>query len=239
MLEFKDRPYVFVPPKPNRLVIWLARACNRYRLLPGPQNRVQTVCLSNTEVLRTRREEPQGRLLFLPNHPTHSDPHIMMEVQRRCRILSLFMAAYDVFVRSRFRAWVMQHTGAFSVDREGSDRQAMKQALQTFEQGRFALTIFPEGNVYLRNDCVAPFLEGAAYLAMKAQQRLGQAGRIYAVPVAIKLTHIDDPRVSVVEMLRRLAQEVGTTLSDRRRTKSPASRVLKECHSPGIKRRRQ
>ena len=62
----------------------------------------------------------------------------------------------------------------------------MKDAIATVIDGRYALTVFPEGNVYFMNDRVTPFLEGPAYIAMKAQQELKDNGKIFAVPVAIK-----------------------------------------------------
>ena len=58
------------------------------------------------------------------------------------------MAAYDVFARNKFASWFMQRIGAFSVDREGSDRKAMKCAAQILEEGQYPLVIFPEGNVF-------------------------------------------------------------------------------------------
>ena len=54
----------------------------------------------------------------------------------------------------------MQNIGCFSIDREGSDRKAMTEATRILKEGEFALTIFPEGNVYLTNDRVTPFFGG-------------------------------------------------------------------------------
>ncbi|MCB1087860.1 MAG: 1-acyl-sn-glycerol-3-phosphate acyltransferase, partial [Verrucomicrobiae bacterium] len=130
--------------------------------------------LLSGEIEAVREIDRRGeRILFVPNHSTHSDPQLMTEVQRQLGVPSCFMAAYDVFLRSRLNAWVMQRVGAFSVDREGSDRKSMAEALTVLKAGRFALTIFPEGNVYMMNDRVTPFLEGAAFLAIKAQRELG------------------------------------------------------------------
>ena len=59
----------------------------------------------------------------------------MVEVFRRAGVLSFFMAAYDVFERDYKIAWVMQRMGAFSVERDGSDRQSMKEAVRTIAGG--------------------------------------------------------------------------------------------------------
>jgi hypothetical protein len=66
------------------------------------------------------------------------------------------MAAYDVFLRSRLNAFIMSRCGAFSVDRESLDTQALKHAHNVLLKGRHALTVFAEGNVFLQNDILAP-----------------------------------------------------------------------------------
>ncbi len=119
------------------------------------------------------------------------------------------MAAYDVFYRSRFRCWVMQRVGAFSIDREGSDKQALRQAGELLER-RAGLVVFPEGNVYLQNDRVTPFHEGAALVGLRVAKRIdsGAAG-VFGVPVSIKATHLGDVRTVQVRALGRMAAAVG------------------------------
>ncbi|MEM7145111.1 MAG: lysophospholipid acyltransferase family protein [Verrucomicrobiota bacterium] len=185
---------------------------NRRIALPGRNHRMRGVEVIGGERLRVACDEPGARLFFVANHPTHSDPQIVMEAQRQMGVISSFMAAYDVFLRSRVMAWVLQRGGAFSVDRDGNDRQSMKTAIEILTRGSFALTIFPEGNVYLTNDRVTPFQEGAAFIAMKAQKDLGEAGCIYAVPVSIRVTRVTDQREAIRGQLGRLAAEVGEEL---------------------------
>lgn len=206
MLELADTPYAFFPPKPNRFVMWLLGHFNRFVRLPGRGHRITGVTVANPEALPAG-----GRILFLPNHSTHSDGEIMSEVQGQVGVRSCYMAAYDGFHRSRFNAWVMQRLGAFSVDREGSDSRALATGVQVLVGGRYALTIFPEGNVYLMNDRVTPFLEGAAYIGIKAQGEIPDAP-IHALPVAIKATHVSDAREAVRARLGDVATRVGATV---------------------------
>ncbi|MEM8952835.1 MAG: lysophospholipid acyltransferase family protein [Verrucomicrobiota bacterium] len=182
---------------------------NRRIALPGKNHRIREVEVSGGERLQVACDRPGARLFFVSNHPTHSDAQIVMEAQRQMGVISSFMAAYDVFLRSRVMAWVLQRGGAFSVDRDGNDRQSMKTAIEILIRGQFALTIFPEGNVYLTNDRVRAFQEGAAFIAMKAQKELGATGSIYAVPVAIRVTRVTDQREAIRGQLARLAGEVG------------------------------
>jgi len=212
MLPFADTPYESYPPKPNPLFIRLVHQHNRFINLPGKRHRITSFGLHHAERLDEIKRDRNARILFLANHSTHSDPQIMSEVQRRLGIHSCYMAAYDVFQRSRLNGWVMQRFGAFSVDRDGSDRAAMKFAMDILKEGRFALTIFPEGNVYFMNDRACPFLDGASFIALKVQKDLGANVKVYVVPVSNKATHCTDQREAVLDKVSALARETGTQL---------------------------
>ncbi|MFT5856585.1 MAG: hypothetical protein ACI8XO_003839 [Verrucomicrobiales bacterium] len=206
MLEFTDKPYQFFPPNPSPTVIRIAHWLNHQIILPGPNHRISELQIDGDERLRELIASG-AHILFLPNHSTHSDPHIMSEVHRQLGIPSAFMAAYDVFLRSKLNAWVIQRTGSFSVDREGSDRKAMSTAIEVLKSVR-SLTVFPEGNVYFTNDRITAFLEGAAFIGVKAQKDLGDAP-VYAVPVAIKATHLVDQRAAVLDRIDKAAAMAG------------------------------
>tara|TARA_Y100000588_G_scaffold35636_1_gene34362 strand:- start:8082 stop:9329 length:1248 start_codon:yes stop_codon:yes gene_type:complete len=213
MLEFSDQGYRYFPPKPNRWVEGAVRWLNKAFILPGKGHRISEVVVDNPEVVSAARAQAGKRLLFLPNHPTHSDPQIMTEVLRQMKTQGSFMAAYDVFLRGRFAAWCMQRMGCFSVDRDGSDHASMKEAVGILKSGKRSLVIFPEGNVYLMNDSVTPFLEGPAFIGLKAQKELGEETSVLAIPVSIKVTHLTDARPAVNQLLERLALKVGAEIN--------------------------
>ncbi len=206
MLEFSDASYRFFPAEPSRILIALGRAMNRHFVLPGAGHLVKEIRLEGeTEAVRDAQARGE-RLLFVMNHPTHSDPQVITELHRNLGLPSCFMAAYDVFLRSRFTAWSMQKLGNFSIDRESGDRKAMTAAINTLTTGEFALNIFPEGNVYLTNDRVTPFLDGTAFIALKAQQAL-EDKCVRIVPVSLKFTHLTTPREAVTERLLKLGAD--------------------------------
>lgn len=209
MLDFSDLPYQYFPPKRNALVSWAIGVFNRYNRLPKvlKVDRVEVTGIDKLKQTLRRRGAKRDRVLFLPNHPTHADAAVFIEALKQAGFTSQMMAAYDVFLRGRMDAWVMQKLGAFSVDREGGDQRAMKEAAGVLTKGKHALTIFPEGNVYLRNDRVTPFNDGAAFLAIRAAKELSKHGvRVLAVPVSIKLTHLTDCRAVLERMLAELAK---------------------------------
>ena len=173
---------------------------NRNLILKGPNHRIREVIVDG-EVEQVSDAKAAGeRLLFIINHPTHSDPQVVTELHRKLGIDSCFMAAYDVFLRGRVNAWFMQRLGNFSIDREGSDRKAMAAAIDVLKKGERALNIFPEGNVYLTNDRVTPFLDGAAFIAIKAQAALDGIP-VKIVPISMKYTHLTTPRGAVTQRM--------------------------------------
>ena len=208
MLEFSDAPYRFFEARPSSALIRLGRGINRSVILPGRNHRIRELRISG-EVEALQDAKARGeRLMFVINHPSHSDPQTLTEVHRRLGIESCFMAAYDVFLRSSLAAWCMQRMGHFSIDREGADRKAMAAAIATLKEGRFALNIFSEGNVFLTNDRLAPFMDGAAFIALKALSTMdGMPLKI--VPVSLKFTHLRAPREAVTERMIQLAKDSG------------------------------
>ncbi len=211
MLDFSDQPYQWFPPRPRRWVRAALMWHNRRKHLPRTM-RIASVTVEGAEGLHDRLRDGD-RLVLMPNHPTHADAPILLEATRQARLPTQVMAAYDVFLRSRRDAWVMQKLGAFSVDREGGDPRAMKQALSVIERGRSSLVVFPEGNVYLENDRVTPFNEGAAFLALRGARALHARGRrTLVVPVSIKASYVNDVRPAVSARIREAAGMIEVAL---------------------------
>ena len=203
VLEFSDAPYRFFEARPSAPL-------NRHIFLPGPNHRIRDLSIDGELDALAEAKGNGDRLLFVINHPSHSDPQALTEVQRRLGVDACFMAAYDVFLRSRLCAWSMQKMGNFSIDREGSDRKAMAAAIKILSEGKRALNIFPEGNVYLTNDHLTPFLDGAAFIALKAQAA-AEGAAVKIIPVSLKFTHLTTPRDTITERMLRLGADSGHT----------------------------
>src|SRR5205814_3505688 len=126
-------------------------------------------------------------LLFAPNHSHDSDPHVMMDVGKQLNRQLYFMAAWQVFLAHKgIDGWVMQRFGAFSVDREGCDRRAIRQATELLTTGQ-SLVVFPEGEVFHLNSRLTPLKEGVAFIALSAQrdlQKEAKGRKVWVVPTA-------------------------------------------------------
>ncbi|MEM1445659.1 MAG: 1-acyl-sn-glycerol-3-phosphate acyltransferase [Planctomycetota bacterium] len=207
MLDFADQPYEWIKPVPSPVLGRMIRRFNAKRFLPKSKRIVEVRRIGGDD-LATRLSQGD-RLLLMPNHPTHGDAAIFMEALRQLGLPSQLMAAYDVFLRGRLDRFLMRRMGAFSVDRDASDPRPIKHAMDVLAAGRHGLTIFPEGNVYLENDRVGPFQDGAAFLGLRAQKEMGDGVRVLAVPVAIKASFVEDARPEVRRRLTKLAEAIG------------------------------
>ena len=146
-------------------------------------------------------------VLITPNHPAHADPFVMQEASDRLRAPFYFMAAWQVFAMTHWigRGILRQH-GCFSVNREGHDIQAFREAVRIL-QSHQPLVIFPEGEVMHLNDRVMPFRRGAATAALRAAHRSQRP--VACLPTAIKYYYTNDPQPRLLALTRRLEQRLG------------------------------
>jgi 1-acyl-sn-glycerol-3-phosphate acyltransferase len=148
-------------------------------------------------------------VLITPNHPTHADPYVLLEASERMEMPFYYMTAWQVFATTHWlgRRILRQH-GCFSINREGHDLRAFRQAVQIL-QGHQPLVIFPEGEVFHLNDRVTPFRRGAATAALRAARMSGRP--VACVPCAIKFQYVDSPLPQLLGVMDRLEQRLGLT----------------------------
>jgi 1-acyl-sn-glycerol-3-phosphate acyltransferase len=159
----------FWPPRPSRFWGTLFKPFRRWYL--HSYYGIAEVMVEGIERLKDRIGPGDG-VLIAPNHSHDSDPHVLMEVSSRAHQRFYFMAAWQIFrPHWGLDGWCLQRLGAFSVDREGCDRRAVKQAVEILTTGN-TLVVFPEGEVYRLNDRLTPLLEGVAFMALTAQRDL-------------------------------------------------------------------
>jgi 1-acyl-sn-glycerol-3-phosphate acyltransferase len=153
------------------------------------------------------RVQPQDGLLLAPNHSHEGDAHVMLEAARHVRRRFYFMAAWQAF-RGHWGidGWLLQRMGCFSVDREGNDRRAVRQAIDLLTTGN-PLVIFPEGECHHLNERLMPLLEGVAFIATQAQKKQSQSDsgpRVWVVPVGIHYRFIEDVQPQLQAAMKRL-----------------------------------
>ncbi len=155
--------------------------------------------IEGAEIVREARKKGHG-VLIIANHPTHADPSAMSEAAWEVGCPFHFMATWNVFdVQGRIGQWIMQKHGVFSIDRDGTDVVALKTARNILQESEFPLVIFAEGEVYLCNDRVTPFREGAAAIALLSAR--SQKRPIVCVPCALKYSYIKDPMPELLSLM--------------------------------------
>jgi 1-acyl-sn-glycerol-3-phosphate acyltransferase len=156
--------------------------------------------------LRAAVASGQG-VMITPNHSGHADAYILYHAADEVNRPFYFLTAWQVFQqRTWLGRWILQHHGCFSIDREGTDLKAFRQATEVLEHGRAPLVVFPEGEVYHINERITPFRQGAAAMALAAARRAKKP--VACVPCGIKYEYVDDPTDNLVQLMDRLEQEI-------------------------------
>ena len=146
-------------------------------------------------------------VLITPNHPSHADPFVLLEASDRLGSM-YFMTAWQVFAAThRVGRMVLRQHGCFSINREGNDVRAIRQAVRILQGGRAPLVIFPEGEVLHLNDRVAPFRPGAVRIAQLAARHGHRP--VAVVPCGLKYFYTDPPLPALLDGMDRLELAVG------------------------------
>jgi 1-acyl-sn-glycerol-3-phosphate acyltransferase len=146
-------------------------------------------------------------VLITPNHSSHADCYTTYEAADRVGVPFFIMVAWQVFRRgSRLRRLSLQHHGCFSIDREGTDLQAFRQAVEILQSRRNPLVVFPEGEVYHCNERLTPFREGPAAMALLAARKASRP--IVCIPCAMKYTYIETPMPELLRLMDELERAI-------------------------------
>ena len=122
-----DKPYEFVPPYKGRFVPKLLQ-----RLLPRHLNRqfgIESVNVEGIEKLQASIAAGHG-VLIAANHCRPSDPSVVNEVCRQAGTPAFTMASWHLFMAGKLQRFILNRVGGFSVYREGTDRTALKAAIE-------------------------------------------------------------------------------------------------------------
>jgi hypothetical protein len=162
--------------------------------------------LHGVEHLKQALADGHG-VLIAPNHPTHADPFALLEASDRLRVPFYYMTAWQVFATTHaLGRRVLRHHGCFSINREGHDLRAFRQAVRILEGPR-PLVIFPEGEVFHLNDRVTHFRRGAATAALYAARRRGRP--VACLPCGLKFRYVADPLPQLLGVMNRLERQMG------------------------------
>jgi hypothetical protein len=146
-------------------------------------------------------------IILTPNHCRLSDPLVLGFVAKKVDCNLYAMASWHTFHEDWFTRFMIRRMGAFSVYREGVDRQAINTAVDILVEARRPLVIFPEGAISRHNDRLMSLMDGVALIARTAAKRRAKedaSKRTVIHPVAIRYFFRGNLREVLEPMLRRL-----------------------------------
>ncbi len=197
-----DKPYVPVPPYHGTL--W-PRALNwyfpRYLRRRYGTTRVE---VAGADKLRASIAAGHG-VLITPNHCRDEDPFILSALARQVSQPVFVVASAHLFMGSKLQAFLLRRAGAFSIYREGMDKQAVQTSIEILETAERPLVIFPEGHISRTNDRLTPMLEGTALIARQAAKKRAKDGKKVVVhPVAVRYSFPFDVDAAAAKMLDQI-----------------------------------
>jgi 1-acyl-sn-glycerol-3-phosphate acyltransferase len=199
-----QRPPRWWSPKLSPFWMRLWRPIRRRFQLRG--QRLLEVEVHGMEHVRDAVASGRG-VLITPNHSAHADCFAMYAASDLVGYPFYFMVAWQVLGQGNWlRCMALRHHGCFSVDREGTDMQAFRQAVEILQSAPYPLVIFPEGEVYHCNDRLRPFREGPAAMALLAARKGSRP--VVCVPCAVKYRYLQDPTPELLELMGRLEQAI-------------------------------
>lgn len=205
-----EKEYRFIPPHRGNLVPSLIQ---RFRLvdlyLARKYGVVEHECRNLHRFMQACQEGQS--ILLAPNHCRYSDPLVLGWPARYAKTHLYAMASWHLFSASRFQSYAIQKMGAFSILREGIDRQSLEMAIDILGRAERPLVLFPEGATTRSNDRLYPLLDGVAFIARSAAKRRAKhdGGSVVIQPVAIKYLYRGDISTWVVNAVTRLEKDLG------------------------------
>lgn len=237
-----EKPYEFIPPHRGE---WLPSLVQGLRLVDyylRVAHGIERYECRGVERLRDSMQAGHG-IVLAPNHTRPADPIAMGLLAREAETHVYGMASWHLFHESWLAAWGLPIIGAFSVYREGIDRQALNMAIEILEHSERPLILFPEGIVTRGNDRLGPLLDGVSFVARaaaKKKARLDPPGKVVIHPIAIKYYFSGDLEEAVSPVLadieRRFSWEprIDRPLLDRIHAVAKALLCLQEVDRFGV-----
>ena len=219
---FVEQPYEFIPPYRGRFLPRLLRNMEMFRSHLRKNEGVESYEIRNSERLRQSVDEGCG-VLITPNHPRTADPVALGWLAKQTDLLFYGMASSHLFHRGWLQRKLMQVMGAYSVYREGTDRQAINLAVDSMATPDRPVVIFGEGTATRSNDRLTELMDGLSFIARTAAKKREKTdqGKVVIHPIAFKYIFKGDLVATAAPVLTELEERLtfrpmtGASLMDR------------------------
>ncbi len=164
-------------------------------------------------VARLRASLAAGHgVMLAPNHCRPPDPMVLGALSYEIGRPLYLIASWHLFMQNALQTFLLPRLGVLSIYREGTDREALKHAMQLTAEAERPLVIFPEGVISRHNDKLNNLMEGTALMARgAAKQRaaLNPPGKVVVHPVAIRYLFEGDVQATVEPVLCDIEQRLS------------------------------
>lgn len=204
-----EKPYVFTPPCHGN--IWPKIL---HRFLPLYLDRshgVTSVEFLGADRLRRSIEAGHG-IMLAPNHSRPCDPMVLATLASALHTSFHVVASRHLFEQSRLQTFLLRRAGAFSIYREGMDREALKCSVQILIDARKPLVLFPEGVISRTNSRLNHLMDGTAFIARTAAKQraaLTPPGQVVIHPIAIRYFFDGDPEQALAPVLEKIEHRLS------------------------------
>jgi 1-acyl-sn-glycerol-3-phosphate acyltransferase len=205
-----DKPYRFVPPHRGRIWGYLFR----HYFLAGYLRRRWVIVAAEfpgADLLRASLDARHG-IILAANHCRPCDPMVTGLLVDHLGFHLYGMASWHLFMEGRFQRWLIRRMGAFSLYREGTDRESVKTAIEILVAAERPLGIFPEGAVSRTNDHLNELQDGVAFIARTAARlraKRSPPGRVVVHPLILKYFFEGDLAASVTPVLEDIERRLS------------------------------
>jgi 1-acyl-sn-glycerol-3-phosphate acyltransferase len=209
-----EKPYVFRSPHRGNWWPNFIQAFELYWPYLRKTDGVESCEVRNSERLAASLKAGYG-VMLTPNHCRNSDPLLMGQLAKKVKTHVFAMASWHLFNQGWFTTFSLHKMGAFSVNREGVDRQSINTAIEILETGERPLIVFPEGAVSRTNDRLHAMLDGVSFIARTAAKRRNKRlpsddrRKVVIHPVAIKYLFKGDLDNAVDDVLSDIEQRLS------------------------------
>lgn len=205
----REEPYEFVPPIESPFWCWFVRKF-RLRGFMRKSFKVESIECRHVDRLRASLEAGAG-VILAANHSRLADPLAVGVLSGEAGSEIFAMASWHLFMEGRWQRYLIRRMGAFSVYREGNDRQAVNAAIDILVANRRPLLIFPEGAVSRHCDILMEVMDGPGFIARQATKRRAKEGKgpVVIHPVAIRYAFDGDVDAAVAPDLERLEKSLS------------------------------
>lgn len=206
-----ERPYRFTPAFHHPLFPWF------FQLIQFPRHYLrwkEGVVEHEVRGIEYLRESLRAKhaVLITPNHPRTADPVALGFLSRAAKCELYAMASWHLFQGGWLNTSIIRAMGAFSVNREGVDRQAINVAVDLLTAGKRPLVIFPEGATSRTADYLHALLDGVAFIARaaaKKRSKMNPPGKVVVHPVAVKYLFRGNLGKAADEVLSRIEKRLS------------------------------